>query len=267
MAIAQALLVGALGLPQDAKKAAQLTRDACGQGNAAGCTQLAMLEAQGAGPIRRDVAAARKRAQQTCSGGHPPACTLLGTMYSQGVKGKADLAQAARYFEQGCQGGDGNGCAMYGAQLSDGAGVKRDLERGLKLLATSCEHLGSPQGCSVYARALVMGADGKQRVAKGVHLAQAMCARGDPQSCVLAGVGYLEGRGVKRDPERGASFIVVACRAGFKPACKLKQRLPAGVVKKVEKLAAQAMPSPSAAPLPPSGLAPRGSVPVPGLAQ
>jgi TPR repeat protein len=155
---------------------------------------------------------------------------------------------------------------MYGAQLADGDGVKRDVKKGLKVLAKSCETMRSPQGCAMYARGLVLGAQGKDGMKKGAQIAEAVCMQGDPMSCVLAGMAYLEGRGVDRDRERGTRFVLVACSAGYEPACKLKQRLPAGMVKKVEEEVSKANASGSAAPPTASGAPPAGLGPFPGLA-
>jgi TPR repeat protein len=135
----------------------------------------------------------------------------------------------------------------------------------MKVLAKSCETMLSPKGCAMYARALVLGADGKDGMKKGAQIAEAVCAQGDPTSCVLAGMAYLEGRGVERDRQRGTRFVLLACSSGYEPACKLKKRLPADLVKKVEEEVSRAAPGASAAAPASSGAPPGGLGPFPGL--
>jgi TPR repeat protein len=77
----------------------------------------------------------------------------------------------------------------------------------------------------MYAKALVLGADGKVSMAKGVKLAEELCVQGEPQSCLLAAGGYIEGRGVKKSMEKGAEILVAACAAGYPPACQLEKQV------------------------------------------
>jgi TPR repeat protein len=200
-----------------------------------------MLEMQGVGSIKKDPADALRRVTKACNSGSPQGCSMLGTLQMQGVQGKPDPEAAARSFKQACDGGDGDGCAFYGAQMADGQGVKKDMQKGLKLLEASCKQMGSLRGCSMYARAMLLGAGGKDKEKDGVQLAESLCAQGGAQSCLLAGIANIQGRGVKRNLERGASFIVGACQAGFPPACAMQKHLPPAIVKKVKKDAAAAL--------------------------
>jgi uncharacterized protein len=247
LAIGMATLTGALGIARDEQKGATLIRDACEKDKSLlACSQLAMLELQGVGPIQKDPANARRRADEACTGGYPPACSLVGTLLLHGAEGR-EPAQAARYFEKACEAGDGAGCALQGAQLVDGDGIARDRTKGLELIKLSCEQLNAHQGCAMYARALMLGSEGHDGLKKGVNLAERLCAQAELNSCLLAAAGYIEGRGVERDLERGARFLVVACEAGLEPACKLEKRLPADVVSKVEKQARDAIAQAAAA--------------------
>jgi len=116
------------------------------------------------------------------------------------------------------------------------AGGSDDLERGLKLLDQSCLKLGSPQGCIMYARALLLHPKTTRAQKKqGVELAGALCLEGEPQSCLMAAAGYVEARGVPRDLERGARFLVFACKGGFAPACDLQKRMPPPLIARLEK--------------------------------
>jgi TPR repeat protein len=242
-----ATLTGALGVARDEQKGAKLIRDACEKDKSLlACSQLAMLELQGVGPIQKDPAAARRRADEACTGGYPPACTLVGTLLLHGTEGR-EPAQAARYFEKACEQGDGSGCALEGAQLVDGDGIARDRTRGLQLIKNSCERMNAHQGCAMYARALMLGSEGHKGLGKGVNLAETLCAQGELNSCLLAAAGYIEGRGVEKDLERGARFLVVACQAGLEPACKLEKRLPADLVSKVEQQTSEAIAQAAAA--------------------
>jgi uncharacterized protein len=247
LAVGMATLTGALGIARDEQKGAAMVRDACEKEKSLlACSQLAMLELQGVGPIKKDPAAARRRADEACTGGYPPACTLVGTLLLHTAEAR-EPAQAARYFATACEQGDGAGCALEGAQLVDGDGIARDRPKGLKLIQDSCERMNAPQGCAMYARALLLGAEGNQGLGKAVKLAESLCAQGDLGSCMLAAAGYVEGRGVEKDLEHGARFLVVACQAGLEQACKLKKRLPADVVEKVEKQASEAIAQAAAA--------------------
>jgi TPR repeat protein len=217
---------------------------------------LAIFELSGGTTIKRDPEQALKRARAACDAGFPPGCTLLGGLVVQGLSGKPDVQEAAGLFKRGCEGGDANGCAYYGAQMLEGQGMDRDAENGLKILERSCRAQGSLQGCSMFARALVLGQGGKARVAEGAEQAEKLCKLGEVQSCLIAGVAFGQGKGVKRDIPRAAGLVVRACAAGFGPACQLEQRLPKDVVAKAK--AALKIPTNAA---PGDGKAPESATP------
>lgn len=257
VAYGKALLTGTLGFKRNEHEGARLVREACDH-CAAGplpCVELALLELTGVGPVKQNVASGLARAEKACEV-LPQACTLAGKVHLQGSRGKPEPEKALPFVERACKGGDGGGCAVYGAQLLEGQGVQRDVTRGLALLRDACEKLASGEGCAMYARALLLGAAGPNEQGKGVQIAEALCAQGEAQSCLLAAAGYVEARGVPRDLEKGAKLLVFACQGGFAPACELKQRLPAKLIKKAETdlddtiRQVQAMAASSAAPSP-----------------
>jgi TPR repeat protein len=77
---------------------------------------------------------------------------------------------------------------------------------------------------------------------------------------VVVAVAFLEGRGVDRDEERGARYVLMACDGGYKPACELRKRLPPALVAKIEKEVAAS--TPPAAPQPPASALPLGGKPL-----
>lgn len=231
-ALGRALVVGGAGVRRDEGRGVKLVQDSCASGSPHGCTTLALFEVSGSASIERNVESAVKRATQSCDAAFPPACTLLGGLIVQGAEGKPDVERAAKLFEKGCAGGDGNGCAYFGAQVVEGQGVKRDVAAGLSLLERSCDVLGSLQGCAMHARALVLGAGGRAAVKDGAERAEQLCQMGEVQSCLIAGVAYGQGTGVKKDIPRAAALVVRACAAGFPPACEVQKRLPKPVVER-----------------------------------
>ncbi len=235
-ALGMVLLTGAAGIPADPTRGERLVRKACeDQASPVACGQLATLEAQGVEPVRQDLPSALRRARGACDQGYPPACTLSGMLLLEPSRSAADAAEAAKLLELGCRSGDGNGCALLGAQLIEGRGQDRDPKRGLELLRDACEKLSSVQGCAMLARARVLAGLGSPEERKqAAELAGALCLQGEASSCIVAAAAHIEGRGVPRDLDRGARYLVFACTGGFDPACQLKQRLPAGLVKKLE---------------------------------
>ncbi|MFO0660697.1 MAG: tetratricopeptide repeat protein [Polyangiaceae bacterium] len=268
VAIGRAMISG-MGVQPDPNKGALMIKDACEKGGSiAGCTQLAMIELQGVGPISKNVEAAEARVAKACEAKHPQACSILGSIYMEKSrtiekdKIKVDNALASKgveLFKKACESGDADGCAFYGGALFDGQGIQKNHEEGLKMLAGSCEQLGSGRGCGMYAQVLIMG-DGKDndQIAKGVKIAEQMCANGEAQLCLMAAASYLEGRGVKKDLNRGSQIVVATCAAGMPQACALQQRLPPELVAAANRTLAEAAAQAQA-----QGMLPPGT-PIPG---
>jgi len=65
--------------------------------------------------------------KDACTNGQARGCTILGLIYVVGKEIKRDFAKGIKYLNEGCDLGDMEGCQMLGIMYANGTGVKKDL--------------------------------------------------------------------------------------------------------------------------------------------
>jgi hypothetical protein len=215
-------------LASAAERIDALYRQACEQGDPAGCGRLGARWAEVAGrgaealglleracdagrPEACAAAAAhaptRARAlrERACRLGSAPACLELAWAQAEGRLPGATDAQAVAWLEQSCDQGEANACALWGRRLIEGRGTARDEARAIEVLQRACE-IGpgrfTTSGCEELA-----------------GLRERACSQGSARACVRLGRMARAGLGIGMDDVRAAALFERACRAGEPIGC------------------------------------------------
>lgn len=191
-----------MGVETDPERAAQLFSFACEDGNPVACTEYALAQARGLG-IDKDVASATTKLTELCDDGHANACFRLARMFDQGEVGPDPLLTIS-LFEKSCLGGLPEGCArldtIYGETLP---------HNGSSLAAEEPKPPKKPAPVST-TTVLASG-----------HPFEVGCAQGRFADCMVAGIAYQTGNGVKQDLNKATKLLSIGCRGGHEAACRI----------------------------------------------
>ncbi len=265
----------------DPAAAAGLFRTACESGNGEACNMLGIMHSSGEGGLSADLTRSRQLYQQACSDGWAWGCYNLAVRMRDGEGGDQDLSGAASNFAAACDGGVGDGCNAAGIQFWGGKGVAKDLLRANKYFTKGCDDdtawacynlatsyrngegvpaknlvratallrkgcdLGAARACNLAAIMYNDGETGDEDLLLAFGLFHKACDDGHYWGCHnLAGM-YRKGRGIGQDEERAVTLFRKACDGGIEDACEA-----IGVVKPPAAAEASPVPQPTATPRP-----------------
>ena len=169
---------------------------------------------------KQDYKSAFKYFKQACDNGDPAGCFAIGTMYANGVGILTNLDKAERYYEMGCSGGDATACSSLATiyDSKDQASVS-DKKKAVELYMTACQG-GDVIACNNLA---YMYANGLSGAPVSYHYAaryfNQACLAGDIPSCNNLAVLYQKGLGVPQDTQRALDLYSYACNSGHQKAC------------------------------------------------
>jgi TPR repeat protein len=201
------------GVDKDEARGRELVEQACAQGDAAACTQVArfMLDDPNA-----SAAAAQMMLLQACHRGDAPACAA----YAESI-GKDPVASANSnsYLERACAGGYGSACRTLLEHEREDRTVQPERER--ELLERACE-ASDAEGCLKLGDAYHDGLIAPQSSVDAAKRYRLACEAGATQGCMRLAELTVEGDGVSRDLRRAAELYGQVCVEGVKLACERK---------------------------------------------
>ena len=109
----------------DFKRAAELFKKACNDGNKQGCYNSAFIYYNGYGEIKKDYTKAIELYNKSCDSKYGEACYMLGTSYEFGKGVIQDSSKAKEFYIKSCDNGYIEGCYNLGNKYSD-KGVNQD---------------------------------------------------------------------------------------------------------------------------------------------
>lgn len=195
-------LFGSGGVTLDEKRAADLFRQACKQGDLNGCALLGTAYYEGRPSEVRNTEEGERRLQQACDANSSYACTRLGYH----ALGRSNVAQAWAFFDRACNGSDLGGCAGKARMIEHGWGVQQNPGQARSLYADYCRK-GEGFSCSQLAKS--------GQGAEAAMLARNACKNMKGfYACYQLGRFYDQGNGVERDPTKASSLYRFACNNG-----------------------------------------------------
>ena len=117
-----------------------------GRQHAAGCSNLALMFANGRS-VDKDEARAAALYTKACEGGYAEGCYSLGFAFAKGIGVRQNSARATELFAKACETGYAVGCVSAGFAFASGLGVNKDDMRSATFYTKACEG-GSAAGCS-----------------------------------------------------------------------------------------------------------------------
>jgi TPR repeat protein len=229
---------------------------ACEGGDPAACARASELYFDGRSGHTFDLTKSFAFAKRACDANNAFGCSLLGLHYQDGLGTEWAPAKAVAAYEKSCAAHEGVGCYNLASMYYGGHGVDADPAKGDALKAsaaaywdTAC-HGDQPRWCTnlayVYAddpkkqsqvaaldkracdAGVLVGCTELMRLRSSddkitqanVDELVALCGKGEPYACALAGATIRAGDGVPQDPKRGFELIKQACDIGDKSSCQ-----------------------------------------------
>ncbi len=149
---------------------------------------------------------------KAATAGDIPSLLLLARLYEGqfGFADKKDLKQALGFYTKAAGLGDASAMVALGSRLLNGDKDNRNEKEGREWLKKAID-------AKEYTAYLALG-DFEENVKKDPKAALALYERGKDAGqvdCILrAADAYSEGKGIEKDPERGASLLESAAKAG-----------------------------------------------------
>ena len=222
--------------------ACKAERRACDLGSNKGCLVLGVLSASG-WHCPKDEQAAARLFNKACraSPDDSEACSYEGRFLMYGIGTAKDLPRAKELLTQACSRGDGHGCYYLG-RLHRDSGQKEAARAAYEAACKNnrwdaCEELGvmirgegSDESLdSAAAPWLRIACESGKRGSACTQYALARkestslfmkgCELEDMAGCWAAGVGYLRGTDVAKDPKKAAALFTRSCNGNFLQAC------------------------------------------------
>lgn len=206
---------------QDYKSAFKYFKQACDNGDPAGCFAIGTMYANGVG-ILTNLDKAERYYEMGCSGGDATACSSLATIYdSKDQASVSDKKKAVELYMTACQGGDVIACNNLAYMYANGDGVQKDYYKAMNYYKYACDS-GSDLGC--YNLGLLTNTNniyGYNRAnLTPVDLNYLACNAGDIKGC--ANLGWIYANGLSGAPvsyHYAARYFNQACLAGDIPSC------------------------------------------------
>jgi hypothetical protein len=190
---------------------------ACEDGDAIGCIDLALMAKKGEGGPK-DLARAREFYDRACTKGGFNACSDLGIMLYNGDGGAQDMVRARALYDQACDGEFAAGCLNAGIMVHNGEGGAQDKARARTLYDQACKG-GIADGCYNAGLMRAKGVGGAQDVVRAREQYDQACEGGDAEGCYNAGVMRAKGEGGAQDMVRARELYDQACERGYADGC------------------------------------------------
>lgn len=174
--------------------------------------KLAQAFDQGRG-IGKDLVAARTWYRSASEAGDAEAKAALGTMFEFGEGGEKNVAEALSLYNAAAAAGNASALANLGYLFAEGKGVARDMRKARSYYEQAADK-GSAR--AKYNLALLNLKDTSQAggVAQALQLLSAAAGQNHAPSLRQLASLYDEGRGVARDPELAARYLLLSLKAG-----------------------------------------------------
>ena len=88
--------------------------------------------------------------EKACEGGNAAGCSNLGFLYANGRGVRQSYAKAAKLYKKACEGGDAKSCYNLGISYANGQGVRQNYSIAKDLFGKACD-MGFELGCKNYA--------------------------------------------------------------------------------------------------------------------
>ena len=177
-----------------------------GAGNAEESVQSDCGDLIRQGRLQDAVSVCEKLCGQNISSG----CSALGSLYSSGKD--ADLDKARDYLEKACRLDDNISCMDLASLLLF---KFNDFDQAVQICNISCgRQVGS--ACARIGKIYEMDRD----YANSVSYYDKACSLKDSDSCLILGIFYLEGKGVKSDAKTANEYFKNACYMGNERGCR-----------------------------------------------
>ncbi|MGI9508333.1 MAG: tetratricopeptide repeat protein [Geminicoccaceae bacterium] len=120
---------------------------ACADGNASACYELALAFSLGRGVEKNDEIAFRLNSQ-ACNSGELRGCVSLGLAHLDGTAAEADPMVGLRILSEACDSGEGSGCFYLGLSYEKGLGIERNANKAIAMFQKACD-VGDVQTCGM----------------------------------------------------------------------------------------------------------------------
>jgi TPR repeat protein len=148
---------------------------------------------------------------------HPAAQRALGTLHEFGEGVRQDLVEALRLYKAAAEAGDAGGMTSLGFLYGTGKGVHRNPEKARNWYARAAK-AGSQRAMFNLAIMLMSEDGGAVNVPEAAKWLKAAADKGHPGAMRQLAALYDEGRGVRRDSEAAADYLLKAYAAGNQAA-------------------------------------------------
>lgn len=188
--------------------------EACGKDDIQAQTYLAFLKLKGQRNVEQDEVAAVAMFKNAADAGERAAQCLLGECYYYGEGVDRDYGKAFEWFELAARQGACQALGWMGVMYMRGHGCCEDFEK-------ACEYMRKAvaEG-NLYARQhlawIDMGCyqEGTTNYEEAVDLLWPLACDGWPTALYQLAVCYSDGKGVKRNPAKGAYLLSLAAATG-----------------------------------------------------
>lgn len=171
------------------KNTLKLIKSACNQGAVKECNVLGFAYYQGEG-VPQDRLKAIEYFKKACHLGKTDVCLIVATAYDQGLYGlNYNVKEAIKYYSKGCDNGDPHQCGLVAYYYYDDKyNIPADKKKFLKFFEKSCKF-------------------------------------NFPRGCVVTGMAYHDGVGIKKDKQKAINFFKKACDLGQETGCIIYKKL------------------------------------------
>ncbi len=132
LAKADALYAGLGSMPQP-DKAEAIYDEYCGKGNAAACSNMAIIQ-NGKKAYEKAVTYAKR----ACDAGSPDGCNSIGYFYFTAKGVRWDATEGVKAWQKACELGSGYGCSNMGYMYRYGVVVPKDGKKAFEAYTKSC---------------------------------------------------------------------------------------------------------------------------------
>ncbi len=120
-----------------------------------------------------------------------------------------------------CRDGDLNQCRLAGNRYRSGNNAPKDLDLAVECYSIACEK-GEMYECEELYEIgfdFLVGKQTAEDLVRTMNLFDISCAGGYGPACTTLGEGYMEGRGVKKDPAKAFPLYLRGCDTGSARGC------------------------------------------------
>lgn len=194
---------------------------------------------------KNDISQSAKYFEKSCALNSGVGCFSVASLLERGFSGEPNPKEANIKFEQSCNLNYEDGCIHLGFKFAQGNGVAKDLEKALSYFSKFCN---SKSMRSCYYRREIgiklqkpeiskLHVPYKSNFGNDYALVQAsskwqsadydnankaldkLCAKNNPNACVMLGESYFFGLGLKQDMSKAADLYEKGCNLNIPMGC------------------------------------------------